>query len=272
MHVFSALSNITALQVFKADNCAITDAAADVTATALTKLYTLTELSIHENYFSASCMKKIIKKLKTILTLKVITLSNCLFDDASGETADAIGSNCGLIHLEIYSSKFTKRGASLFSRNFVNIHILQHLKLVKCNITEEVAGEIAVILAHNKIIEHLDLSHNPLGAGVKEIVNVLQYNQMLQVLKLHSCGINDELAHDLASFAKVTPLKELDMLQNQLSAYGAVVIAEGFKDSSTLKLLKLKDWRSVYYEEKYADEENYLLNIFRYKKVLIIFE
>ena len=272
MHVLNALSNITSLQIFKADNCAITDAATDVTATALTKLYTLTELTIHENDFSASCMKTIVKTLKVISTLKVIKLNNCLFDYMSGEIADAIGSNCGLNHLEIYSSSFTTRGASLFSKCFINIHILQHLKLINCGITEMVAGEIAAILEHNKFIEHLDLSHNPVRTGVTEILGVLNYNQVLKVFKLHSCGIKDESAHDLAIFAQVTSLIEFDILQNQLTANGALTIAQGFTYSSTLKLLKIKNWDSIYRVRENADDANYVLNTLRYKNVLFVFD
>ena len=77
----------------------------------------------------------------------------------------------------------------MFSKGFMNVHTLRQLKLINCNITEEVVGEIITILANNKTIEHLDLSHNPLAVGVTEIVHVIRSHKilLLQVLILQSC-------------------------------------------------------------------------------------
>jgi len=269
--IMKAISNISSLQVFKIDNCDITDKSAETIANTLTTFYTLMELTICHNDFSPCGVATLINSLQSTSTIKVLKASNCLFDSSSEDIAYAIGNSCGLVHLEMYHSHFTMCGARLLSRSFTNVHILQHLKLINCSITEEVAGEIAAILAHNKTIEHLDLSHNPLAAGVIEIVRILQYNQILQVFTLQSCGITDESAFDLATFAKSTSLVEFDMLQNSLTDRGAFIIAKGFMDSLSLKVLKIRDWYKIFQEGDYEDD-NYILDILRGKNVSLHLE
>ncbi|XP_065893714.1 ribonuclease inhibitor-like [Dysidea avara] len=269
--IMKAICNISYLQVLKFNNCDITDKAAETIASTLVAYYTLMELTICHNDFSPSGVATVINSLQSTSTIKVLTTSNCLFDNSSDDIATAIGNNCGLVHLEIYHSHFTTHGARLFSRSFTNIHILQHLKLINCNITEEVAGEIATVLAQNKTIEHLDLSHNPLAAGVTEIVRVLLYNQILQVLILQSCSITDESAFDLVTFAKSTSLVEFDILQNQLTDNGSFIVAKGFMDSLTIKVLKIRDWYKIFHEGNYEDD-NYVLDSLRGKHVSLHLE
>jgi len=271
--IMKAICNISSLQVLKIDNCDITDKAAETIAKTLATCYTLLELAICHNDFSPCGVATVLSSLQSTKTIKVLSASNCLFDDSSDNIASAIaiGNNCGLVHLEIYHSHFTTCGARLFSRSFANVHILQQLKLINCSITGEVVGEIAAVLAHNKTIQHLDLSHNPLVTDVTEIVQILQYNQILQVLILQSCSITDESAFDLATFGRSTSLVEFDMLQNPLTDRGAFIIAKGFMDSLTLKVLKIRDWYKIFQDDGYEDD-NYVLDMLRGKNVSLHLE
>ena len=267
--VLKAISTINYLQQLKIDNCGITDKAADSMAATLKQYKALTRLAICGNNFTVSHMQTIVSSLKALLTLKELRLSNCNLDDASGEIANVIGSNHGLLYLEMYRSHFSIQGASLFLKSFTNVCTLQHLKLINCSITEEVAGEIAAILAHNKTIEHLDLSHNPLAAGITKIIQTIQSHKILQVLILQSCEITDQSAFDLATFAKSTSVVEFDMLRNELTANGAFIIAKGFMDSLTLKVLKMQSWGAVFREGLYEDED-YILNSLKQKDVSLV--
>ena len=78
-----------------------------------------------------------------------------------------------------------------------------------------------------------------------------------------------ESAFDLASFARSTSLVEFDILQNQLTDNGAFIVAKGFMDSLTLKVLKMKSWETVFREGLYEDED-YILNSLRQKDVSLI--
>jgi len=264
--VLKAISTISYLQQLKIDNCGITDEAADSMAATLAQYKALKGLAICGNNFTVSHMQTIVRSLKALLTLKELRLSNCNLDDTSGEIVNIIGSNHGLLHFEMYHSYFSIHGTSLISESFANVHTLQYLKLINCRV---VAGEIAAILAHNKTIKYLDLSHNCLSADVSKIVQVLQYNQILQVLILQSCEITDGSAFDLATFARSASLLEFDMLHNQLTADGAFIIAKGFMDSLTLKVLKMKSWETVFREGLYEDED-YILNSLRQKDVSLV--
>ena len=253
--IMKVLCTIVSLKVLKIDNCNITDKAANVLAINLAKHFALTELDISHNDFTPAGVAIVVKSLKVLSNLTVLKISNCLLDEgSSNEIAGAISNNCSLSHFELYHSHFTTTGATLFCQKISNrIHILQTLKLVNCSITDKESHEIAAILTSNETIEHLDLSHNPLGEGVADIIQILQTNKVIEELILQSCAITDKVAFDIASIARSTTLREFNILHNQLTDNGAFIIAKGFMDSTTLKILKIKDW------SEYFPHENYVL-------------
>ena len=252
--VIKALCTVVSLKVLKIDNCNITDKAAHVIATNIAKHYALMELDISHNDFTPAGVGIVVKSLKVLSNLTVLKISNCILDEGSStEIAGAISNNCSLSHFELYHSHFTTTGATLFCQEISNrIHILQTLKLVNCSITDKESHEIATILTCNETIEHLDLSHNPLGEGVTEITRVLQTNKIIEELILQSCAITDKVASDIASIARSTTLREFNILHNQLTNNGAFIIAKGFMDSTSLKILKIKDWSEISQHENYV--------------------
>ena len=266
--VIKALCTVVSLEVLKIDNCIITDKAANVIATNLPKHQALTELDISHNDFTPSGVSIVVKSLKALSNLTVLKISNCILDEGSSiEIGDAISNNSGLTHFELYHSHFTTTGATLFCQTISNrISMLQTLKLVNCSITDNESPEIAAILTSNEMLEHLDLSHNPLGEGVMGILQVLQTNKIIEELILQSCAITDKVASDIASIARSTTLREFNILHNQLTTEGAFIIAKGFMDSTTLKILKIKNWSEL------SQHENYVLSNLQRNKVSLNLE
>ena len=271
--VIKALSAVVSLQVLKIDNCNIADKAVGILSNNLAKYYALTELDISHNNFTAAGIATVVESLKALSNLIILKLSSCILDEGSSNTiASAIGNNCNLSHFELYHSHFTTVGTTSFSQHIASkIHILQVLKLVNCSITDKECHEIATILKSNETIEHLDLSHNPLGEGVMDIIRVLQGNEIIKELLFHSCSITDKATFDIARFARSTMLREFNILQNQLTIDGAVHIAKGFMDSTTLKVLKIKDWSEIFRCQNYEDD-NYVLATLQRNKVSLILE
>ena len=228
--VIKALCTIVSLEVLKIDNCNITDKAANVIATNLAKHHALTELDVSHNDFTPTGVSIVVKSLKMLSNLTVLKISNCILDERSSiDIGDAISNNGDLSHFELYHSHFTTTGATLFCQKISNrINLLHTLKLVNCSITDKESPEIAAILTSNEMIEHLDLSHNPLGEGVTGIIQVLQANKIIEELILQSCAITDEVAFNIARIAKSTTLREFNILHNQLTNNGAFIIAKGF--------------------------------------------
>ena len=253
--VIKALSTTTSLKVLKISNCNITDKAANVIATNLAKHHALTELDISHNEFTTAGVALVAKNLKVLSNLKVLKISNCTIDEgSSNEIAVAISNSCSLSRFELYHSHFTAIGARLFCQKISNrIYTLQTLKLVNCNITDRESHEIVIILASNKTIEHLDLSHNPLSEGVLNIIDseVLQTNKTIEELILQRCCITDIAADGIARMVRNTCLKEFNILHNRLTSNGAFIIAKAFMESMTLKILKMKDWSENFQHENY---------------------
>ena len=271
--VIKALSAIVSLQVLKIENCNITDKAVDVLSNNLAKHYALTELDVSHNNFTPTGIATVVGSLNVLSNLVILKLSSCTLDEGSSSTiASAIGNNCSLSHFELYHSHFTTVGTTLFSQYIASkIHILQVLKLVNCGITDKECHKVATILKSNETIEHLDLSHNPLGEGVMDIVKVLQGNEIIEELVLHSCSITDKAIFDIARFARSAMLRDFNILHNQLTIDGAVHIAKGFMDSTTLKVLKIKDWSEFFRSQNYEDD-NYVLATLQRNNVSLILE
>ena len=271
--VTKALSAIDVLQILKIDNCSIsiTDRAVDVLSTSLAMLYALTELDISHNDFTAAGIATVVESLKVLSNLVTLKLSNCIMDEGSSKKiASAIGNHCSLSHFELYHSHFTTVGATLFSQHIASkIHIFQVLKLVNCSITDKESKEIAAILKSNEMVEHLDLSYNPLGEGITDIVRVLQSNEIIEELVLHNCSITDESTSDIARFARNTMLRVFNILNNQLTSNGAIVIAKSFMDSAAIKVLKIKDWSDFFQN---CEDDNYILVNFQRNNVSLILE
>ncbi|KAI7800448.1 putative NACHT [Triplophysa rosa] len=124
---------------------------------------------------------------------------------------------------------------------------LESLKLKDCGVTEDGCVLLSTALSLNlSHLRELDLSWNPVGnSGVKHLCAVLKKTECaLQILKLNTCGITEEICAALASAlsSKTSGLIELDLSVNALQDSGVKLISAGLKNSHCqLKILRLSN-------------------------------
>ena len=269
--IFSYLCSCSSLRVLKIADCNITDNDVDILVPVLSKNYALTHLDICGNKFSIAGYSKVFTSLSMLTCIKILKLSDCSMENKlSSKFASALKNNRELIHLELRHGYFSYTGIDVFSRSLENSCILQVLILVDCNITVNSTHKVAAILDNNRTIIHLDLSHNPLEEGVVSIINSLMGNMIIEILTLNNCRIPDTVRTDLASLARRTALVEFDICENRLTSFGALLVAKGFVDSTSLKILKIQKWIDlVEYLEDACDLIEQLLGR---KGILILFK
>ena len=104
------------------------------------------------------------------------------------------------------------------------------------DIHEEGASHIARMIY---FIEHLYLSHNPIGdTGASSIFEVVRKTATLKTLILYNCGITSRGAEDLSrALAQNSSLEKLDISLNNVRDEGISHVAEAFKQNKQLKEL-----------------------------------
>ena len=79
---------------------------------------------------------------------------------------------------------------------------LKELELEDCHISSEGAVKLVAALCKNTTLEHLDLTHNPIGEhveGVTAVAKMLVENKTLTWLDLEDCHISSKGAVELAA-------------------------------------------------------------------------
>ena len=117
-----------------------------------------------------------------------------------------------------------------------------HLSLNK--IHEEGAASIAKVLQSSSVMNSLDLSGNPIGAGgLQSLAEALITNTSLVELNLCSCSLkitdeNGPIVTEMLQRNKT--LREINLINNyNISDAGIVYIANGIEKNSALKCLKM---------------------------------
>mmetsp|Transcript_39379 Transcript_39379/g.82054 ORF Transcript_39379/g.82054 Transcript_39379/m.82054 type:complete len:275 (+) Transcript_39379:44-868(+) len=79
--------------------------------------------------------------------------------------------------------------------------------------------------------DEVDLSRNLFGlSGLRRIIDFLQQQRHLRVLKLYRCGLDDEAAELLSKFfLECRSLEEVHLSHNRFTAYGAAFLARALE-------------------------------------------
>ena len=266
--ILSYLCSFNSMQTLRIVNCNITDKDVDILTSILSNTYALTHLEVHRNKFSAEGISKLLTSLGMLSGIRTLKLSDCLLKGTTScKLASAIKSNSRLTHLELLHGYFMDSD-DVFFASLESIKILQVLILIDCNITTRITDKVAAVISSNCTIVHLDLSYNPLEEGVVPIVNALIGNKTIEILILNNCKITDEACTDLASLATNTMLVEFSVLDNELTDHGALRVAKSFIDTTSLKILRIRSWNSLYdYLEDINDNTEGILH----KKGILMF-
>ena len=264
------LHNITTLTKFCISNNNITEKAADDIAVFISHNTQLQELDISNNHLQAAGAITLADGLHNITTLTKFCISNNnITEEAAGDIAVFISHNTLLQELDISNNHLQAAGAIVLTKGLYNITTLTKLCVSDNNITEKAAGDIAIFVSHNTQLQELDVSNNHLestGAAMLvkclhdmtkltkflvsnnniteetagDIVFALSHNSQLQELDLtkfciSNINITEKVAGDVAFVLSCsTHLQELDISNNNLQASGAITLAKGLHNITTL--------------------------------------
>ena len=121
--------------------------------------------------------------------------------------------------------------------------------LKRNDICEQGAASIARVLQSSGVMNSLDLQDNPIGAGgLQSLAEALITNTSLVELNLYQClcEITDENGPIVTEMLQRNKtLRNLDLINTQISDTGIVYIAKGLEKNTALKCLKLNGISAV---------------------------
>ncbi|XP_049332991.1 NACHT, LRR and PYD domains-containing protein 12-like isoform X1 [Astyanax mexicanus] len=154
--------------------------------------------------------------------------------------------NSPLKELDLSNNDLQDSGVELLSAGLKSSQCkLQILRLALCNIGRKTCENLESVLnLENSSLKELDLSNNDLqDSGVELLSAGLKSSQCkLQILRLASCNLGVKTCENLESVINLenSPLKELDLSNNDLQDSGVELLSAGLKSSQCkLQILRL---------------------------------
>uniref|UniRef100_A0A8C1KSP9 NACHT domain-containing protein n=1 Tax=Cyprinus carpio TaxID=7962 RepID=A0A8C1KSP9_CYPCA len=221
------------LNILRLSDCLVKEeGCAALTSALSSNLSHLRELDLSNNHLQDSGGKLLAAGLKSPnCQLNILRLSGCLVTaEGCAALTSALSSNLShLRELDLSNNHLQDSGVKLFAAVLNNPNQLHILRLSQCLVTEEGCAALASALSSNPShLRELDLSYNhPGDSGVK----VLKQLKHLDKLKLVGCNLTNQQCEVVASAlqSSKSPLKELDLSQNDLQDSGVKLLCVGLK-------------------------------------------
>jgi Ran GTPase-activating protein (RanGAP) involved in mRNA processing and transport len=179
--------------------------------------------------------------IRSSQSLKLLNLSNLNIGKAATEIAKALESNCGsLCHLEISDSRMDSESISSLLKSLQRNTTLISLRLNRSGLGHKNAADLADLLATNKHLKALSLCDNSLnGASIRIMAEKgLRHNKTLQTLFLSHNPIGDEGAIYLTEFLiENTVLQSLVLVDCEIWSRGCKYLAQGLAKMRGLRQL-----------------------------------
>ena len=143
-----------------------------------------------------------------------------------------------LTSLELSGNKLGDSGIASISDSLKANATLKRMSLHRCRMSEKGGKAIGDALMVNRSLQVLDMSDNPISAGVVHIAESLKCNCSLLEINLSKCGITKQEARSLAISLKDNHfLQTLILMGNYLSKSGTIHIAKAVRNNNCLKSL-----------------------------------
>ena len=208
------------------------------------------ELWLYDTEIGLPDCETLCELLKSTHSLQDLYIhNNNLSSESVASIITGLSHNSSLTTLHILNSHFTMANVDSLA-SVLKDHskcTLTVLYLQDCHISSEGAVELAAALCKNTTLEHLNLSHNPIGEhveGATAVAKMLVENKTLTLLNLHDCHISSEGAVKLAAaLCKNTTLEHLNLSYNPIGEHveGATAVAKMLVENETLTNLYLRD-------------------------------
>ena len=219
--VMEALANMSTLQIFNICNSQISDeVATNIAAVLKNNCTALTKVDISRNNFNNNASIEILKALKTSYNLKVFKINgNRMSDEAAESIAVILRSNLHLVEVDITLKHFTPIIGKSIVTSLKNNTSLKIFNIGNCKITEEIANEIALIIAKNLGLTELDLCGNHMtSVNALKIVQALKHTKHLKLFKPSKYMITKNTVDEVTSILSHNPqLEYLDVSSGLLT-------------------------------------------------------
>ena len=242
--IMIALQGIHTLKKLCLSHNNITDEAGDDIAAAISYNTKLQGIHISEINLDKALIKKIMKALQGIHTLRRLCLSHInISDEEANDIATVVSLNSSLEEINISRNNLQTRGVKIIVKALSKIDTLLILNLSNNSVTNEAADDIAAAISCNTKLQEIDISDNNLHTtGVRKITKALQGIHNLKKLCLSHNNITDKAGNDIAkAISHNIHLQEFRISGNKLSTVGAIKIIKALQSAFNLRALYISD-------------------------------
>ena len=234
LEALKSISNLKTLDLAK--NNMIDDVVEDLVDVIKCNTY-LQTLSLAHNHLKSSSVIKILKVLQKNTKLKVLDLYGLYMSESVAEDlASVIKSNTNLEWLYLANNSL-KSSAGVILKALKDNSKLKALNLLNNHMTGIVAEDLADVIKSNPCLTLLTLSFNDLKLSASTILQALQKNSKLEILKLNGNYMTGKVAKDLADVLIKNPhLTQLTIANNDLRS-SASLIFKALKRNAKLETL-----------------------------------
>jgi len=176
--------------------------------------------------------------------LKQVVLRDCELDDNGleyiVEALNRLSKITGIEYLDLSGNFFEKEIKNLF-HCFIGNKTIKKLVLQKMNINKINIESLLMSLLNNDIIEHLDVSNNPIKSGTIHFREFFSVNHTLKFLALNNCDLNDYYLEDLLDTLhdQTLRLEELELNLNMFTSESSINIKYLFEKNCSIRRLSL---------------------------------
>ncbi|XP_076136940.1 NACHT, LRR and PYD domains-containing protein 12-like [Alosa pseudoharengus] len=234
------------LETLRLAGCKLTENSCEILASALQSANSpLGELDLSQNDLQESGEKLLSALQSPNCKLETLRLVGCGLTEKSGDIlAFALQSvSSHLRELDLSKNTLGDCGGKLGSEA-LNPHCkIKTLRLAGCKLTEKSCEIVASALqSANSPLRQLDLSRNDLQTSGEKLLSAVQSpNCKLETLRLADCKLTEKSCEIVASALQSanSPLRELDLSQNDLQASGEKLFSALQSSNCKLDTLRL---------------------------------
>ena len=236
--VLQALQGVTKLKKLNLGNNNMTSEIAEDLAEVIKSNSCLEQLLLANNDLKSSAVV-VLQALRKNSKLKILCLhNNQMTGQVAKDLALVIRSNPCLEQLGLADNDLNL-SAVVVLQALQGVTKLEVLNLENNNMTSDVSEDLATVINSHPCLKELYLSGNDLMSGTIDVLQALEKNSMLRILRLHNNRMKGEVAEYLAGVIKSNPcLEQLGLANNDLKS-SADVVLRALQGVTKLKALDL---------------------------------
>ena len=236
--VLQALQGVTKLKKLNLGNNNMTSEIAEDLAEVIKSNSCLEQLLLANNDLKSSAVV-VLQALRKNSKLKILYLhNNQMTGQVAKDLALVIRSNPCLEQLGLADNDLNL-SAVVVLQALQGVTKLEVLNLENNNMTSDVSEDLATVINSHPCLKELYLSGNDLMSGTIDVLQALEKNSMLRILRLHNNRMKGEVAEYLAGVIKSNPCLELLGLANNDLQSSADVVLQALQGVTKLKTLNL---------------------------------